>query len=290
MLRLFLGAACIGFAPIFVRLLPLAPTPIGFYRCGFATIFLMLYISATDRKNFRPLTWAFDVWKLILLAGALFAVDLFVWHRSVIYAGAGLGTILGNTQVFYVALVGVFFYKERITFKFISSVFMAFFGIYLLVSYRIFQGEEVNYSWGVFFGLLTGIIYASYILTIRKIESMANRPPTEQVLAMVSLVSAIGLFLISEGEGTMRMPAGIEWAHLIGLALVAQVFGWLLITRALPRTPVSRSGLILNAQPVVAVIASALILDERLGAIQLAGAALTLYAIYLGSHKVKKSK
>ena len=123
MVRLFLGGVCIGFAPIFVRLVTLGPTPIGAYRCGFAALLLFIYIFATSKLKIK--NWSWKIWGLLLQAGAIFALDLFVWHRSVIYSGAGLATILGNTQVFYVTLVGVLFHKEKLTPKFALSVLLA---------------------------------------------------------------------------------------------------------------------------------------------------------------------
>ena len=88
----------------------------------------------------------------------------------------------------------------------------------------------------------------------------------------------------------MRLPVGMEWGALALLAFVAQVLGWMLITKTLPKTPASRAGLILNAQPVVAVIAGDLILHEKLSLIQIVGAGLTLVAIYLGTYKKRIRK
>lgn len=203
------------------------------------------------------------------------------------YAGAGLGTILGNTQVFYVALVGILFYKERPSLKFLVSVLLAFFGIYLLVGFHSMQSVHDNYPLGVAFGLITGVVYASYILVMRKIESLSKSIPTEQALAFVSLICSLVLLIVSAAEGTLVWPETTDWVWLVGLALVSQVIGWLLITRALPKTPVSRAGLILNTQPVVAVVAGDLLLGEKLTPVQMVGAALTLSAIYLGTQRSK---
>ncbi len=286
MFKLFLGAVCIGFAPIFVRVLFLGPSLIGAYRCGFAALLLVAYIQYL-KKPFQPLQWTKELWKFVLLAGFLFGLDLFVWHRSVIFAGAGLGTILGNTQVLYVALVGIYFHKEKISISFIAAIVMAFFGIYLLVNYRLPTEVKPEFALGVTYGLITGVVYASYILTMRKLESFSQTVPREQVLMMVSLIASLCLFIASLMEGTFRLPVGNEWPLLFSLAFVAQVMGWLLITKNLRLVPVSRAGLIINAQPVVAVIAGNLILNEHLSTLQICGALLTLSAIYLGTQKKK---
>jgi drug/metabolite transporter (DMT)-like permease len=285
MFRLLLGASFIGLAPVFVKLLHLGPTPIAIYRCGFAAVFLFIYLLSSGRFSLRKLP--INVWRLLFLAGFLFGLDLFVWHRSVIYAGAGIGTILANTQIFYVALIGMFFYKEKPTFRFVASVFLAFIGIYLLVAFRLASEFHPNYGLGVFFGLLTGIIYASYILTMRRVESQKAHISTESALALISLIAAVILIPVSIGEGSLRLPDGHEFLLLLVLAFIAQVLGWLLITRNLPKTPVSQAGLVLNMQPVVAVLGGALVLQERLSGLQILGAVMTLVAIYLGTKRVR---
>lgn len=286
MLKLLLGAVCIGFAPIFVRLLHLGPTPIGMYRCGVACALLFGWILSSRRPSpVSVLRYPRRIWALLVLAGALFALDLFIWHRSVLYAGAGMGTILGNTQVFYVALIGIFFYREKPTVLFLCSVVLAFGGVSLLVNGLEASHATEDYHWGVAFGLGTGLVYANYILTMRQIEKSNTTIPTEYALAFVSFFSAFFLFWISLFEGTLSLPQGMDWLWLGLLAFVAQVMGWLLITKNLAKAPVSKAGLILNAQPVVAVIAGEIILQESLTGTQVCGALLTLIAIYLGTLK-----
>ena len=46
MLRLFLGACLIGFAPILVKLVTIGPTTTALYRCAFAFLFLALLMAA----------------------------------------------------------------------------------------------------------------------------------------------------------------------------------------------------------------------------------------------------
>jgi len=290
MSRLFLGAVLIGFAAIFVKLVGTGPTTTGFYRCAFAAIFLGGFISSRWFKSkvpMSPLCWPAEAQRLTILAGVLFALDLFVWHRSIIYAGAGMATILGNTQVFYVSIVGIIYFQERLTLRFILAVLTAFLGLYLLINYRIGTAIEPYYWWGVGFGLATGLFYSSFILTLRRIESLALGIPTEHVVAVSSVVSALTLFFVALCEGSLRLPQAMEWVWLPCLALVAQVFGWVLIMRSLPKIPASRASLILLMQTVVAVVVGNLLFDEQLSGLQMAGALITLFSIYLGTLRSK---
>ncbi len=291
MIPLMIGAMLIGFAPIFVKLVSTGPTTTGFYRCAFAATILAVLIL-TKRLGasapFTPHRWPAKALKLSLVAGVLFAFDLFVWHRSIIFVGAGMATIFANTQVFYSALAGILFFNEKVTPRLLGAIVMAFVGIFLLVSYRLSPMVGANYWWGVGFGLATGIVYASYIVSMRQIEALGIGIPTEHIICVVSAISACTLLPISLFEGTLRLPTGIEWLWLPSLALVAQIVGWVFITRNLPKVPVSRASLILILQPVVAVVCGSILFREQLSTLQLVGAAITLVSIYAGTMRKKR--
>ncbi|MCB0405491.1 MAG: DMT family transporter [Bdellovibrionales bacterium] len=272
-LRLFLGALCIGFAPVFVKLVTLPPSLIGFYRCLFAASALFVL-----SRGQRPSPRTKHAW--VIAAGFVFALDLYVWHRAVLFAGAGLGTILGNTQVFYTSLFGLFFLGERLRLRFWFAVALAFAGVYLLVGFHSTPSE--HYWAGVSFGIVTGIAYALYILCMRQAEAQSGLT-SGQLLAEVSLVCAAVLFVVCVSEHSLRLPSGAEWGWLVALAGVAQIAGWWLISGSLRTVPVSQAGLILLTQPTVATLLGALLFGEALGLAQISGALLTFGAIYLGA-------
>jgi len=279
--QLFLGAACLGFAPIFVKLVTLGPTSIGFYRCGIAAVILAGMAAREKGKSVTEMDPR--VWWYVCLAGVLFALDLFVWHRSVVYAGAGLGTILGNTQVFYAAATSILFFGEKITARFLFSVCLAFVGTVLLVSYRIVPVAGDRYWEGVFYGLSTGIVYCSFLISMRQVERYSAGASASLRLALISAVTAIVLLVTALFEDTLRWATTEEWVWMILLAVIAQIAGWLLISRNLLKVTVSRAGLILITQPLVAVLAGTAIFRERLSPIQALGAAIVLVALYLGN-------
>lgn len=276
MYSLFIGAGLLGFAPIFVKLVTLGPTTIGFYRCALGSFFLFL-MSFGRRPN-----WPKQIWGYIALAGVLFACDLFVWHRSVLYAGAGLGTILGNTQVFYVAAIGILFFGEKPTSRFLLAVLLAFLGTYGLVCFKSEASPlSEHYQEGVAYGLATGVIYSGYVLTIRRIERLSGNSSRALWLAAVSAVTAFSLLPVSLAEASLQWPTLSDLFWLVLLAAIAQVIAWLLISKNLKSVPVSRAGIILITQPLVATIAGALLFGERLHPIQWAGATLVFISLYL---------
>ena len=94
--HLIAGAVMISFSGVWVKVADVAPTVSAFYRVLFGGLFLL---AAACWK--REITW--KGWQRLwlgLFCGLFLALDLFFWHKSILYIGPGLATILGNFQVF----------------------------------------------------------------------------------------------------------------------------------------------------------------------------------------------
>ena len=288
-LLLALGALLISFAPVFVKLLAaegMAPTPIGAWRLIFGGT-LLLALALAFRKS---LALSKRRWMWAALLGVIFAADLFVWHKSVIIIGAGMATILGNMQVFFTSALGSILYKEKLTTLFKIAVPLALAGVALLTGIGSELEFSARYLSGVGFGLATAVIYAIYLIALKGSSHDARLSPEEKqasplaLLGWMSLVSAGLLTGAGKLEGVALAPmTQLGWVYSFSLALIAQVLGWLAIYHSLSKLPASRAALILLLQPTFASIWGAILFHETLTLLQLGGAALTLFAIYLGS-------
>ncbi len=286
MRNLVVGALIISFAPILVKAAGehLGPTAIAFYRCGVAFAVQALILACFPRlRPSRALMCDRRVWAACLGAGFFFALDMFVWNRSVIYTGAGMGTILGNTQVFYLAAIGVFFLKERVSRRFLFSVPAAFLGVFLLTAYQAPAARGEHYALGVVCGLLTGVFYALFMIYLRKAERILGVGGTLWNLFLVSAGAAVFLFAFAVADGSLEIPEGAGRTWVVLLALGPQTCGWLLIAAGLSEVPVSKTGLVLLIQPVLATLWGVGFFAESYQIIQVAGASLTLGAVYLGA-------
>ncbi|HSM21235.1 MAG TPA: DMT family transporter [Rubrivivax sp.] len=279
-IRLLCGAAMISFAPVFVRLTPVSPTESAFYRTLFGGLMLAAWVFARRAPVERRSGLALAA---LLAAGVLFAADLAVWHRSIWYLGPGLATLLGNFQVFVLALVGIVFVREQARWELLLAIPMAVLGIGLIVGFE-WRTLDAEYRWGIFFGLSTALFYSAYILALRRARAASPEGSIASDLMLVSLVSAACLYLGSgaAGPGITLPDPGSAWL-LAAYALVAQVVGWLLISGSLPHVPASRVGLILLLQPTLAFLWDVLIFARPFGLREAAGAALAIIAIGLGS-------
>src|SRR6056297_1974678 len=142
------GAVMISFAAVFVRLADMAPTTSGVYRMLFGSIALLALIGVQPRLH-RGFA---DGWMGLALIAAFFTADMWFWHRSILYIGPGLSTLLANFQVFVLAAVGVFWFRERVGLRFAAAITLAAGGLWLQVA--PFLAEQQPQPAGVILGLL----------------------------------------------------------------------------------------------------------------------------------------
>ena len=93
------GAVMISFAAVFVRLADVAPTTSAFYRMLFGAIALLALIGVQPHLH-RGFARG---WAGSALIAAFFTADMWFWHRSILFIGPGLSTLLANFQVFVLA-------------------------------------------------------------------------------------------------------------------------------------------------------------------------------------------
>jgi len=279
--RLFGGAALISLSPVWVALVSVSPTTSGFYRVSIGTVALALFLVLTGRR----LALSGRAWAILMLAAVFFALDLFFWHRSILYIGPGLATLLANFQVFIMMLAGVLLLRQRPRPVQLIAAPLALVGLGMIVGFD-WQGLPQNYRLGVVLGLLTAVMYASYLLSLRAARAGSDDQIPAREIAVVSAVCAVflGFTIIAEG-GSFAIPTWSDAGWLLGYGILSHSIGWLLIASSLPQVSTTEAGLALLLQPTLSFLWDVLFFDRPLQVIEFAGAAIALSAIYLGSRK-----
>ncbi len=282
MLQMALGATAISTTSIFVKLAHVGPTMAGFYRMSFGGLMLLFGLIALGqwrRVRMMELAW-------LMIPAVAFAVDLMLWHRSILYIGPGLATLLGNFQVFLMALAGFVLYREKLGWQFLAGIALAFVGLYLLVGLD-WSAVGAQYQLGVVLGVVTGFAYAAYMLSTRHAQRSGHvRLAPAQLLCVSSLLCALvlGFAALVEGE-SFAIPDTQSWTSLLGLAFCGQVLGWVLLTRAMPQLPASMIGLLLLLQPALSFVFDVILFARPTHTTDWIGVALSLLGIFVGSYR-----
>ena len=282
LIEMIAGAAAISTTSVFVKLAHVGPTMSAFYRMAFGGGMLLIGLVALGR--WQRVRVSDVLW--LLVPGIAFAVDLMLWHRSILYVGPGLATLLGNFQVFLMALAGFLIYREKLGWHFLAGVLLAFVGLYLLVGLD-WNKVGAQYQLGVILGVVTGVAYAVYMLSTRHAQRSGHvKLAPSQLLCVSSLICAavLGIASLIEGDSFV-LPDLQSWSSLLGLAFFGQVLGWVLLTRAMPQLPASLIGLLLLLQPALSFVFDVILFARPTRTLDWIGVALSLVGIFIGSYR-----
>ena len=277
-LSILSGAFLISFSPVFVNLVSLEPTVSGFYRMLFGSI--ALFIIYLIKNNENPLRK--NISKFIVLGAILFSLDLWFWHRSVIYVGPGLSTLLANFQILILPFLALIFFNQKTQRIQIFSIFLGLLGLFLITG----QSWDIagnNYKLGVLFGLLTAISYAGYIISMKRIDHNAavNSDPIFNLL-FVSLISAGLLFLFSIIEQVpLEIKSSSELIWMICYGLFSHVIGWFFILNGLQKISAVTAGIILLTQPILSYVWDFIIFKKVILPIEYFGIVSVLLAMII---------
>ncbi len=274
---LLVGAVCIAFAPIFVRLSELGPLATAFYRVALALPVLWLLVGRDSGTTLPSGGLRRRDWLYLSLAGVLFALDLMAWHFSIMLTSVANSTLLANFAPVFVTAGSWFLFKERPSTKFLFALALGVLGAAIMMGDSLQLDKD--HLLGDALGLLTAVFYGGYILTVSRLR---RRFPTLLVMAVSALVSALMLFPVAlYVETDMLAVTAYGWTILLGLALISHAGGQGLITFSLAHLPAAFSSLALLLQPVTAALLAWWLLDEPLRAWQSIGALMVLGAIVL---------
>jgi drug/metabolite transporter (DMT)-like permease len=273
------GAVAIAFSGILFRLADVSASTGAFFRCLYALPALWLLARFEDRRYGPRPTRARGI---AVVAGVFFAIDLVLWHNAIEAVGAGLATVLGNTQVLLVGLLAWALLGERPAGRSLASIPIAFAGVVLISGVLEEGAYGSDPTMGVVYGVLTGIAYAGFLLTLRQgsLDLRRLAGPLFDATAASAVVAGLAGIVLGELD---PLPGWEAQLWLVALALSSQVLGWLLISISLPRLPAVLTSVLLMMQPLLAVIFAALLVDERPSELQLAGAGAILAGVLLAS-------
>jgi len=277
-LSVMLGAVLISFSPVFVKLADLEPTVSGFYRVFIGSIVLVIIYLLKYKEN--PFNKKISIY--IIFGGIFFSLDLWFWHRSIVYVGPGLSTLLVNFQILILPFLALLFFNQKTKKIQIFAIFLGLLGLFLITG-DYWEISGYNYKIGVLFGLLTAASYAGYIISMKSIDHNAkvNSDPIFNLM-FVSLVSAGLLFLFSTVEQeslSINGSSNLFW--MISYGIFSHVLGWFFILNGLQKITAVSAGIILLTQPMLSYVWEILIFQKIILPIELLGIVSVLLAMMI---------
>ena len=149
--------------------------------------------------------------------------------------------------------------------------------------------EDAPWNWGDTLTLCSAVVYAFYILAM---EAAALRNQAAPLRATRMAAALAGSMLVCTTLMLLIQPQGMEqlytqastlsaqaWAAILYLALIASAMVVVLQAWGQQRVDAMRSAIVFGLEPVFAALTAWWLIDERMGAVALCGAALMVAAL-----------
>lgn len=245
-----------------------------------ATKYLLYYISPETIISMRLLLAVALLLPIVILTKKSFKINLNSHTNVLILAAIGVfhlwiqvtgmkfttasntGWIIGTSPVF-IALLGAIFLKEKLSFLNISGIFIASFGLLLLVG----KGNPLNIDFfehkGDLLVLASAFTWGVYSIVNKKIS--LDYSPIMTILYLFIMMSVIIVPfnispLVIESLQTLP-PKG--WISVLFLGLFCSGVSYVIWAYSLRELEAKKVGAYLYFEPLVTVVAAAVLLNEK---------------------------
>jgi drug/metabolite transporter (DMT)-like permease len=260
-----------------VRDLSPATLVLGRVGTGMLTLIPVVLIALGPRRALAELR---RYWRPLFLVGALnAAVPFWLLSWSETRLDSGLAAIIQAAAPIFVALLALRFVpSERVTGWRLVGLLVGFAGVGLLVGVQ--QGGDVVAALAV---VLTALCYAGSILyagrRLRGVQPMVIALGT--LLTATVLMAPAGL-----AQAPSATPSALTVLSVLVLGVLCSAVAYLLYFAIMAGAGASRAILVTYLVPAVAVLYGAAFLSEPVTASSLAGLALILGGVALGTGTV----
>jgi drug/metabolite transporter (DMT)-like permease len=243
---------------------------------GFA--FVALYVLIKVRKlKLR--------WKIALALGLLEPGFTYLFG-NIGYANGTVSTglIVMATEVFFVAIIGALFLKEKISARLALSILMGFFGVLLAVSGVSNSGVD---NWLGVSAFTAAAIAASLYVIVARLYATQNNV-VDLVFGQLLVGTFFALIIFFGTNSNFNNASTIQFKYWL-VAVLAGLFGvaipFLLFNYASSLVPTKYSALALNAIPVVGIGFGALLGRGLPTPIQALGGLIVVVSLYVGTRQ-----
>jgi len=267
-LLVFLGACTLSFGGLIVKSFEGANLwQILFWRSIFFSIVVLVFLTISHKKNFFR-----SIYK-VGLPGFLGGIVLSFGYAGYVFAMYNTTVANANfiiqTQTIFLAIFGYIFLKEKISKLTLASIFLAFFGIFLMLGSSLTPGQMI----GNIAAFVMPISFAVLILTVRKYPSVDMIP--------LQLIAGIGAIII----GYLFSTTIIISSHDIFLGFIAGFFqvglGFIFITIGAKTIPSALVGIIMLTEAVLGPLWAWLFISETPPLVVLVGGTIVLSAVLM---------
>ena len=250
------------------------PLEVAQTRITTGLVLVGLYILLFNRSLFKVKLR--DIW--CFLGTGIVSLLLFstCYFSALNYTSLAVAAILLYTAPFFVMLLSLVLFKEKMNTRKVVALLMAFAGCVLVSG----VGGDTAFSWkGILLGLGSGFFYALYSIFGRY---AINRGYGAWSMTFYTfLFCSVGCAFLSNWQviGSVMAASSSNILWVLGLGFVTAFLPYVLYSRGLEQMESSKASILASVEPVVSALFGVLVFHETLSVWGILGIAMVLGAI-----------
>ena len=257
----FAGYAILFYAPIFLYSL-------RFLSTGAITVWFNKV-----PKNVLP---------LIVLLGTFQAIDFFGIAMGVKHIDSSTTAILTRLDVPFTIILGVLFFKEKMTLKTAIGLFICFLAVYIISG-----GLELSHMKYIFLMMFSSFCSGCANIVAKKIKGINNKT----IVSWASLVMGIELLLLSllaEKQLIIKPLNTLAVLDVVYLGIISSYLTYLVLYYLLRKYQTSQIMPYNFLRPIVSIIFGFIVLSEPITSNKVLGVIFILSGVYLSQYHYNK--
>ena len=275
-----LAAIVLGLNTTFARLAyDAGSNPVTVLGCRFLACALIIGIAVLLLRRPYVIPRGSRLSTLIVTAIWFFGPTCYLW--SVVFIPVGLAALLFYTFPLIVAAISHFQEGARLGPMRVGAFLLAFTGLVIALSPSL---SELDWR-GITLAFLAAVSTAVTFILSRRLVSELGVFTFTLYMSAGSVVLIMGVILL---VGGIALPQNtIGWTGLSGAAF-GFVVGILAMFTAIKHVGSAVTAMLLNLEPLISILAAAVVLGERLTMLQFAGAIMVVSALILSTRESAK--
>ena len=258
-------------------LLEIKPVTVIILRLILATTLLTI-IALYTKRNFS-INLKSHGWILILAMIATF--HLWIQVTGLQYTTASnTGWIIGTAPIF-MAILGLIFFKEKVTFLQMTGILIAMFGLLLLIGKGNILNIDLIKNKGDLLVLGSAFTWGVYSMVNKKISLSYSPLMTILYLFLLMLIIITPFNLNSEAINSVIHLSFIGWISILFLGLFCSGIAYVIWARALRDMESAKVGAFLYFEPFVTVLAAWFFLNEVITLMMIASGLLITAGVFI---------
>lgn len=268
-----IGATAYGFLPIITKfLLNLQVSSSDVLVSRFIIVLVFIGITLISKKSLMLPTKK-QVRDLLIFAVLGYGGAIYLLTESCRYMPVSQATMIHFSYPFFVALLMVFFFKEKLTKLKVAALFL----IALSLAFFIGSDVQVNFK-GVALALISGLAFAAYLTSINQ-SSLKNLNTFNLMFYLaLSVVTVFGAFAVVTGQTSLLSLRPQAYGYILVLGLTS-IVGIGFSTMAVKTIGETYTAMLSLVEPVVSYLCGILIFSEELSLNSVAGSLIMLLVI-----------